>query len=154
MSSELHVVLVSKLTRASLESAEPLERVYELCDNAFCQGTFIHEWVYNVKQLVRLLVQYYNAIAGNGHWKKTWVTMLNHHLPKKSILQCVLSIVTGIALKNTENHRWYRRWAHCKFSFLRQDMLHMQHHFLCNINYVAIAASMVLSIQQAYLLYT
>ena len=29
-----------------------------------------------------------------------------------------------------------------KLSFLRQNMFHMQHHFLCNISYVVIAASM------------
>ena len=38
-----------------MKSAEPLKCVYELCNDAFCKGTFIHEWIYNVKQLVWIL---------------------------------------------------------------------------------------------------
>ena len=68
MSSKL--VLVNELARASMQSVEPLKCVYELCDYAFSKGTFIHEWIYNVKQLVRLLVRYYNASTRNGHKKK------------------------------------------------------------------------------------
>ena len=49
-----------------MESAEPLERMYELCDDAFYQGTFIHEWIYDLSYN---LVWYYNMSARNGHRK-------------------------------------------------------------------------------------
>ena len=62
--------------------------------------------------------------------------------PSPLDLQCDLSVTTGMAPKNAENHRRYKCWAHSKLSFLEQNMLYMQHHFLCNISYVVIAASM------------
>ena len=47
MSSEL--VLANELVRASVESTKPLKHVYELYDDGYYQGTYIHEWIYNVK---------------------------------------------------------------------------------------------------------
>ena len=48
----------------------------------FLPGCFIHKRIYNVKQLVQLLVWYFNASTGNDHWKK-----LRHEL-KATELQC------------------------------------------------------------------
>ena len=89
----MELVLENRRTRESfnqsfdMESAEPLKRMCELCDNAFSQGTFIHEWRYNIKRLVRLLVQ-----RQRRKWplKKTWapaqshqMMTLKHHFPKE-----------------------------------------------------------------------
>ena len=64
------LVLVNKLARASMESTELLELVYELCDNSFSQDISIHKLVYNVERLFQLLVRYYSASAGNDYQKK------------------------------------------------------------------------------------
>ena len=37
------LVVANELARALMELAEPLKCVCELCDNAFCQGTFIYK---------------------------------------------------------------------------------------------------------------
>ena len=42
------LMLANELARASMELAETLKFVYELCDDAFCQGTFIQEWIYDL----------------------------------------------------------------------------------------------------------
>ena len=140
-----------------MESVEPLVYMYDLCDDAFCQDTIIHGWRYNVFKVtcptLGLILQHQRRKWPSkkkqkkkkkiGHqlratkWRCSTIT--SH---EKSISQCVLSTANGIALKNTENHRSYECWAHCKLSFLRQNMLYMQRHFLCNISYAVTAASM------------
>ena len=109
----------------------------ELCDNAFSQGTFIHEWRYNIKR---------PTPAPEMAVEKTWapaqsyqMTILKHHFPKEVYFTVCTNRCYWYCYKKKW---WYRRCAHYKLSFLRQNMLHMQHHFLCNISYLVIAASM------------
>ena len=115
-----------------MESVDPLKHVCELCDDAFCQRHF-HSRVDKMTCLTTWSDLTMSALETAIEKKKTWataqshqMTTLNHHLPKE--------VDFTVCTKKC--------WAHCNLSFLRRNMLHMQHHFLCNIGYVVIAASM------------
>ena len=41
----MHRKVALETTALRMELAEPLENVCRLCNNAFCQGTFVHKWI-------------------------------------------------------------------------------------------------------------
>ena len=98
------LVLVNQRTHKNFDMklVERLKRMYELCDDAFSKGTFIHEWRYNVNRLVWLLVQPQcrkQPLKKLGHqlratkWQQSNITS-----QRKSILQCVLSAALIVSL--------------------------------------------------------
>ena len=81
----------------------PLKHRYELCDDAFSQGTFIREFRVEIQRKATCPTVCPTP-APKQPSKKTWrpaqshqMTTVEHHLPKEVDLQCILSAATGIA---------------------------------------------------------